>query len=295
MTDYSTARSTNDIIELLKLIRGICCKFDVKSQKYVALAATFRQAFVYFQDNNTSNDDFFHHYKSLLATIQSFGGDDAIGVIPNFVDDELEAIAQAGGFAVAAATAAQQTAAKKTCQERFLAATMLGCTNLTKYEPLRRHLENQFAMGHDNYPKTLEGVLDLMNTFNTGPTPTTRRPPSYAAAASTPPPDGAAMFAQASDEIICHDCGRPGHVQRYCPDRRNGRHPAPSTTPAATTNPPTAAMNNVQIHVMYNEDYDDYYNGRVADEAIFFQNDDMNPPQQGSHPPRQLQLSPPVL
>lgn len=89
MTEYSTARSTNDIIELLKLIRGICCKFDVKSQKYVALAATFRQAFVYFQDNNTSNDDFFHHYKSILGTIQSFGGDDAIGVIPNFVDEDL--------------------------------------------------------------------------------------------------------------------------------------------------------------------------------------------------------------
>ena len=42
MTDFTTAKQTNDIITLLTLIQGLCCKFDVQSQKYVALAATFR-------------------------------------------------------------------------------------------------------------------------------------------------------------------------------------------------------------------------------------------------------------
>lgn len=95
MPAYTAVQQTNDIIALLKLIQGLCCKFDVKSQKYVALAATFRQMFVYFQDNNTTDTDLFHHYKSLLRTIQAFGGEDAIGIIPNFVDDELAALAAA--------------------------------------------------------------------------------------------------------------------------------------------------------------------------------------------------------
>lgn len=69
MTEYATAKTTNDIIALLKLIQGLCCKFDVRSQKYVALAPTFRQTFVYFQDNQCSNDDFYNHWKSLVCTI----------------------------------------------------------------------------------------------------------------------------------------------------------------------------------------------------------------------------------
>jgi hypothetical protein len=68
MTNFSTAKASNDIIALLKLIQWLRCKFDVKNQIYVALAATFRQTFGYFQDNACSNDDFYHHYKSLLST-----------------------------------------------------------------------------------------------------------------------------------------------------------------------------------------------------------------------------------
>ena len=142
LTEFTNAQQTNDIIALLKIIQGLCCKFDIQSQKYVALAATFRQTYVYFQDNNTSDSDFFHHYKSLLRTIQAFGGDDAIGVIPNFVDDELAEIAAEAGITVDVATDDQKLRAKLISQERFLAASMLGCTNLTKYEPMRRHLDN---------------------------------------------------------------------------------------------------------------------------------------------------------
>jgi len=122
MTEFTAAKATNNIIALLKIIQGLCCKFDVKSQKYVALAATFCQTFVYFQDNNCSNDDFYHHYKSLLATIQAFGGDDAIGVIPNFVEDELTVIAARDGTNVDLATNDQRLEAKLKSQERFLAA-----------------------------------------------------------------------------------------------------------------------------------------------------------------------------
>ena len=279
MTDFTTAKATNDIIALLKLIQGLCCKFDVKSQKYVALAATFRQTFVYFQDNNCSNVDFYHHYKSLLATVQAFGGDNAIGVIPNFVEDELEVIVTRDGTTIDLATDDQKSEAKTKSQERFLAATMLGCTNLTKYEPMRRHLENQFAMGNDNYPQTLEGVFDLMNTFNNGPPTAPSRPrPTYsAAAASATAPDGAAMFAQSSEDIICHDCGRRGHIQRHCPDRPSNRRNTATNATANATNasatnqpaPPNAKLANVHIHTMINEDY---YEGRTTDAAIFFQN-----------------------
>ena len=55
LTDFTTAQQTNHIIDLLKLTQGLCCKFDIQSQKYVALATTFRQTYVYFQDNNTSD------------------------------------------------------------------------------------------------------------------------------------------------------------------------------------------------------------------------------------------------
>lgn len=118
LTDFTTAQQTNNIIDLLKLIQGLCCKFDIQSQKYVALAATFRQTYVYFQDNNTSDSDFFHHYKSLLCTLQAFGGDDAIGVIPNFVDDELAVIAADAGITVDLASDAQKLRAKNISQER---------------------------------------------------------------------------------------------------------------------------------------------------------------------------------
>ena len=77
LTEYITAQQTHDIIALLQIIQGLCCKFDIQSQKYVALAATVRQMYVYFQDtlhptriSSTTTNHFSAQFKRLGGTMR---------------------------------------------------------------------------------------------------------------------------------------------------------------------------------------------------------------------------------
>ena len=91
-----------------------------------------------------------------VETIETYGGRNALGVVPTLVTAKLQKMEIAGLILNAAASSdAERAAAEEAVHDEYLAALLLSGANYTCFEPLREHLSNLFAMGDDQYPKTL--------------------------------------------------------------------------------------------------------------------------------------------
>ena len=56
MKTFEEAREKNDIVEVRKLIRGLCCKHDQNNDKFYAVFNSLRALFINFQKNDQTND-----------------------------------------------------------------------------------------------------------------------------------------------------------------------------------------------------------------------------------------------
>ena len=261
-SNFDTCKDSFDVIELLTMIERLSNKLGDKKQSYYAVAGTFRNLCMYYQPDGMSNDAYYQHFKSMIHVIEKFAGAGAIGNLPVLAEKELSA----KGITVSSATTADKKAAADTARDKFCAALMLGGANIKRYQPLKNNLANNFAMGTDNYPATMDGVLDLLNNY-TPPTNSSRQnsnPP-----ARTDDIDEQAMFVQNDDgsPVICNQCQQPGHVQRNCPRRRNNRRSgtqAGAAPPAATTDNTAGpeqvhamVSNTASLSIAEDEDYDE--------------------------------------
>ena len=92
---YAAARADDDIITLISLIQGYCCRFDQQSQAYMAIAETFKNLCLFFQRTNQSNNEYFKDFTSLVDTLETYGGNGALGYLPALITVELQLLCDA--------------------------------------------------------------------------------------------------------------------------------------------------------------------------------------------------------
>ena len=90
---YPSVDTAKDPIGLLKLIQGLCCSNDLKTQSVMETIASHKLFFTYYQKdginkNTTSHRKFMAHVK----TIETYRGIGAIGIIPTFITQKLKAM-----------------------------------------------------------------------------------------------------------------------------------------------------------------------------------------------------------
>jgi hypothetical protein len=108
--------------------------------------------------------------------------------------------------------------------EKFLAALMLNGAYGTKYNNLKRSMKENFVTGASIYPESPEAFLRIVNAY---------QPPAgwgkYRQDAKAGTEEGA-MFAQIRGDnswkakVICHNCGKKGHITGECPERKQARN-----------------------------------------------------------------------
>lgn len=216
VSTFQTCRDTYNFIDLLTMIECLCSRLGEKQHGYYAVAGTFRALCMYYQPDGMSNDDdYYHHFQSMVRVITKFAGDDALGHLPTLSTKELTAICTANGTHVSTASNAEKSEAAATTREKFCAALMLSGSNVKRYKNLKNDLANSFALGNDNYPGTMmAGVLDLLNNYNPPAPPTCSNAPGNNAS-RTETIEEQAMFAQndsTDPSVICRDCNQPGHT-----------------------------------------------------------------------------------
>jgi hypothetical protein len=221
---YSAVNGSQDVVELLRLIRGFCCDFGAGQQSTWALEQAKRKVSVYYQRHDVSNTDYVQFFQALVGVVKTYGG--AYRNEPGLIETNLTEQGVAGGL-VANATPAQLTKAKADCREAYLACMLLRGADSIRYGALKTELSNDMTKGQDNYPKTMVEATRLLNDYKV----TVR-----AQRAQEDHGEGMAFVqdrgggrrgggggsrgspARDPDDPNCWHCGKPGHVMRRCPD-----------------------------------------------------------------------------
>ena len=136
-TAFAQVESNKDPIGLLKLIQGLCCSYDSKTQSVMATVASHKKLFTFFQRDGMDNSSYHREFVALVETIETYGGLGAIGITPTFVAQKLRDMHTAGTCVnPASPTAAELAVANSSAREEFLAALMLSGANRERYGPL---------------------------------------------------------------------------------------------------------------------------------------------------------------
>ena len=163
---FPPVRQSQNPIELLRLIQSLCCSYDSKTQSVMATVASHKRLYMHYQcdgvDNNTYHKEFIAH----VETLETYGGMGSIGIIPNFVAARIKLLAAEGQIKdVAKPTTAERDMAIMQIRDEYLGALMLSGCNRERFSHLRTDLQNQFGYGTDNYPKSPDQCLALLNRW----------------------------------------------------------------------------------------------------------------------------------
>ena len=88
-TAFSHVEASKDAIRLLKLIQGLCCSYNSKTQSVMATVALHKKLFTFFQRDEMDNSSYHREFIAHVETIKTYGGMGAIGITPTFVAQKL--------------------------------------------------------------------------------------------------------------------------------------------------------------------------------------------------------------
>ncbi len=70
---YEQSKNNNDVIALLTMMQGYCCKFDTLNNKYMGLVEAFKNLLYFFQKSTQSNLDYHKDFLVLVEVIEEYG------------------------------------------------------------------------------------------------------------------------------------------------------------------------------------------------------------------------------
>ncbi len=160
--DFPAIHATQDVLKLLQMIKGMCCSFD----DMMAMVEAHKCLYMYFQKDGVDNQTYHREFMAHVETIETYGGRNTIGCVPSLIRAELRRMEMAGEITSALdATDDETKLAQATVRDEYLAAMLLSGANYNRFEKLREHLSNLFAMGDDRYPKTVISCLNMLDRF----------------------------------------------------------------------------------------------------------------------------------
>ncbi len=71
---YAAVNGSQDVVELLRLIRGYCCDFGAGQQSTWALKQAKHKVSIYYQRHDTSNTDYIQFFQALVGVVEKYGG-----------------------------------------------------------------------------------------------------------------------------------------------------------------------------------------------------------------------------
>ena len=72
-TTYATVNRSQDVVELLRLVRGYCCDFGAGQQSTWALEQAKHKVSVFYQRHDVSNTDYIQFFQALVGLVETYG------------------------------------------------------------------------------------------------------------------------------------------------------------------------------------------------------------------------------
>jgi len=188
--EFSKLEQDTDVVGILKKLKAIAFKTDGGQYKPLIQANVMRKLFGIRQGTNEKTNNY---YKRFLATLEvsneHWGGNLVPANTPNKDKD------------------------KATANARLVSMIFLDGSDPKRFGKLKNNLHNAFISGTDNYPETLEDVLELLVDFEDQEKTGSRQPTHDRS-------DGVSFAQHAKHRNGCHLCGSKEHKAYQCP-RKN--------------------------------------------------------------------------
>jgi len=157
--------ANQELHTLINSIRGICVGHDDTNQGTYNLVQSVKNFYAFYQKDEMSIEDYEKDFKAYHETSIAYRG-----ALP--IDDKIHS-RRMRQIEVTAnnPTNAERARAKLECDEEFLGCLFISSSNQKMYGNLKKELHNNFLMGRDSYPRTLESAKRLLAGYKPAWTP----------------------------------------------------------------------------------------------------------------------------
>ena len=159
--DWERTQREQSLHKLISKIERICVGFDDQKQEILNLVQALKTLFLYTQTDKETVEEYTRNFKSLWDTVEAFGGSPGLqkGLVEgllrvpgrvrdpnNILDDERHE-------------------AEEEVTEAVKAALLISGADKRRYGRLKEQLANNYLLGTDQYPNTLEKASRILGNY----------------------------------------------------------------------------------------------------------------------------------
>ena len=114
-----------------------------------------------FKKNDQTNDEYLKEFQARLATLDDYDAN-IVGLVPCLVE---ETVKEMFDTTMDLATEKEIKEAKEYVMKRGSATLLLIGSDRNRYGAMKNQLQQNMAMGTNNYPKSVGQTMNILNTF----------------------------------------------------------------------------------------------------------------------------------
>ena len=165
---FETIEDAQDVVALLNLMQGICCRSDDQIHPGWAVVQAKKRIYLYVQNYKTTNDKYGEDFEAYVKVVETYGG---TFVEPIMLEIELAKMgvdpANENSSRADAAAEDELLEAERLARKKALGLLVLSNANKGRYKEITTKLHNNIMMGVDKYPKSVEEAVRLLNNYRT--------------------------------------------------------------------------------------------------------------------------------
>jgi hypothetical protein len=159
--DWERTQREQSLHDLIGKIERICVGFDDHKQEIFNLVQALKTLFLYTQTDKETVEEYSRNFKSLWDTVEAFGGS------PGLHRGLVEGVLRTPGKVrdVNNITEGEDIAAEEEVAEAVKAALLISGADKRRYGKLKEQLANNYLLGTDQYPNTLEKATRILGNY----------------------------------------------------------------------------------------------------------------------------------
>ena len=166
MPSFNDINAPQDSISLIKSIKGLTLKFDVKQYAPMAMVNVDTRLYTFSQGQQTTDALYYEPFKSLIEDIEHYQG--KVGHHPKLILQEVELLAKdrfdpkTPLSSIASMEPSIINPATELARQKYLACLFLNGVDKTRYGSLVDGVMNDYVKGLDTFPKSLQDAFVLL-------------------------------------------------------------------------------------------------------------------------------------
>jgi hypothetical protein len=163
--DWEQVQQEQSLHELITKIEQICEGFDDHKQEIFSLVHALKMLFLYTQGEKEGFNKYSCNFKSLWDMAEAFGG------FPGVHKGLVDAVLKKKLTDLTKANKKEQANAEAEASKAVKAVLLISKAHKARYGQLKGQLANNYLLGTDQYPNTLEKATKILGNYQVAKVP----------------------------------------------------------------------------------------------------------------------------